>query len=65
MTTIRFEASECGPGCLDPGCHYMHGASWFVGDVSFETKREAEEFLANMNATENPTDGTQAQADQG
>lgn len=49
---IVFEPSECGPGCYDPGCHYMHGDSWFVGDVSFQTEKEAQEYLAELQATE-------------
>lgn len=52
MTPIRFEPSECGPGCHVPDCPYMHGDSWFVGVVSFQTEREAREYAQKIEARE-------------
>lgn len=39
--TIVFEPAECGPGCTSPSCHLMHGDSWWVGDISYQTEAEA------------------------
>lgn len=54
MPRIIYEPAECDPRCDVPDCHYTHEASWFVGDVSFETKREAEEYIRNLRGEPDP-----------
>ena len=49
MTAIRYEPAECMQGCTVPDCPYTHEESWFVGVVSFQTKKEAEEFAAALD----------------
>lgn len=43
---ITFEPSECDVHCTDPGCHLLHGDSWRVGDVTYQTEDEAKAALA-------------------
>ena len=49
---VIFEPAECDPNCDAPGCHYMHSPGWYVGDVSFQTEREAQEHLSELEAAE-------------
>ena len=44
---IRYEPAECE--CDDGTCPYLHSPGWWVGVVSFETKHEAEAFLAALS----------------
>ena len=43
---IIFESAECHSGCTNPSCHYMHGDSWWVDGISYQTENEAEAALA-------------------
>lgn len=44
---IRYEPAECE--CDDATCPHLHSPGWWVGVVSFETKQEAEGFLAALS----------------
>lgn len=46
---ITYEPAECVRGCMVPDCPYTHEESWFVGDVSFQTRREAEEYQGDLD----------------
>ena len=49
---IIYEPAECAANCTVPDCHYLHSAGWWVGLVSFQTEAEAQEYLAELQATE-------------
>ena len=43
---IRFEPAECE--CDDPTCPHLHSPGWWVDNVSFATKQEAEAYFATL-----------------
>ncbi len=48
---IVYSPAECHVECEDWGCPYHHCDAWIIGEAVFYTLAEAEQHLAECNAT--------------